>query len=1109
MYHTSRPPTILISCILFLQFCFLATAQDVPLEENRPRFLMKDKTPIRHMEVTVKGEKRRIPVYDPFKSSQVTIMQAGAEPGFKEQKPGRFDSFDLLSAKTLEASGSTFINRDYLTNSTPYINARNFENYGEFDVESPMRMPFYFYNTRSFTNKGNIYITGNIDFQTYNTKENLFGDFDFDPVMATNFVNERTGIVESKADIGDFNFIRIHAREIINRGLISGAGSITIDLKGENVDLTGGALEMKAGASFDYYDPENGVAPSWGWRAYNNRRGYTVFGDVTQGYHSPSWGISDVYWTELRGSGGPALAPAYAVGSLAGLYTPRFAFTELQATYSIVGGPGLAGRPNGNYITWLGSWTFNGRMEAVFDHYVQEDAFSYNDSLHIVTQMALVRNRTPELFDVDAKIWPISADHNGTWENEIFHDGKVMEIKTIKGLTNSISGGRSIESVYVIDQLANIETSWNGILTNISSVAGTPAGMPDSTVLTRFRPQEFTLGNNFNSAFSDNLYTSSSEGYWLMHVHGARISNIVSRAGISDLPTIDVPGSSKFNQPGSIFIVATNNLNLANARIRGEGGIYMETKHLVSAENVSLDCQNLSFKLGSTNGLLIIEKMLPDYVERLGGTIETFSAAWGGTQLDTEPTITLHNSLAALDANLSLTNEVKVYEATLTATNVILRDNMKIVDKLLVDSETLTVDGLLDFTVRDVEDSYYNTGQYFWNKDVTPSLTHFTNNGTILVGGVVNLGHDMDRGYEVLINNGTIEAYEVWLKSDSIEHTGHIKSQESIYMDAGSINFKEGFLSVTNSLFITADNIKYNKQTNRVTHHLVFDVANSIADVGDNSEVLIEVYEGIELKQKPKFGDLLGSKIRLVATNYVRQANYWPAEDRGATTAGYKNNSAIGHLSLKHAKARFPDDSARILFKDRTSEKHAIYVDYLEFEDYSQLEYDQDGLYFLKTDKNFTIYFAASNLDEEKLDGDLNGRLRWVGQYAGSLSSVPIYIKGLNRTVKINKALRFSKIIDSDDDGTANGYDISPVGDGVPNILNVHLEGDEAMSISIKWLVIPDSRYTIQYKDDMGETQWKTLKEFYYSDNEIKHMDFKDRISNKDKARYYRIKYSG
>ena len=132
-----------------------------------------------------------------------------------------------------------------------------------------------------------------------------------------------------------------------------------------------------------------------------------------------------------------------------------------------------------------------------------------------------------------------------------------------------------------------------------------------------------------------------------------------------------------------------------------------------------------------------------------------------------------------------------------------------------------------------------------------------------------------------------------------------------------------------------------------------------------------------------------------------------------------------------------------------------------------------------------------------------------MGQYAGSLSSVPIYIKGLNRTVKINKALRFSKIIDSDDDGTANGYDISPFGDGVPRILDVRLEEDESTSLSIKWLLIPDSRYTIQYKEDIDEARWKTLKEFYYSENEIKYMEFKDLISRKSKARYYRIKYSG
>ena len=1108
MRNISRCIAALINCVLLVCLGIPVMAQQVPQDGHQTRMVVKDRTPISHMEITIKGEKRRIPVFNPLKSSKLTILQADTEPSFKKQKPGRFDSFDLLSTKTLEGSNSTFVNRDYLTNSAPYINAKYFENYGEFDVESPNQMPFYFYNTQSFTNKGKIYIDGNIDFQTYNTKENLFGEFDYDPVMATNFVNERTGVVENRAEIGGFNFIRIHARDIINRGLISAAGSMIIDVKGENVDLTGGALEMKAGASYDYYEGASGIGPSFGFGGYNGQRAYTVLGDVTAGYHLPTWGVSDIYWCEHRGG----TMGWYTVGDLVGVVSPVHDWMEMRGTYSIVGGPGLESRPNGTYIIWLGGWGFNGRAEAVFTPFVNESVVLYPnaESVHYVTQMAFVRNRYPDLFEIDAKIWPMSADRNGSFEPEIFHDGKVVEIKTKKGITNNITGGTKLESFYVIDELANVEASWNGMLTNWNGVLGNPVTMPDSTVLSRFRPAEYSQGSGFNSAWPPSLISEAS--YSIMATHGARISNIVSRTFISDLPNIDVPGSSKANQPGSIFVVGTNSLNLANARIRGEGGIYLETKHLVSSENVSLDCQNFSFKLGSTNGLLVIEKMLPDYVERLGGTIETFSAAWGGGSYDPGDdggtSMTLHNSVVAVDANLSLTNEVKVYEATLTATNVVIRDNMKIVDKLLVDSETLTVDGLLDFTVRDINDSPYNTGQYFWDKSVTPRLTHLTNNGTILIGGVLNLGHDMDRGYEAIINNGNIVAYEVWFKSDYIEHTGNIESQESIYMDAESINFKEGFLSATNGLFITANNIKYNKQTNRVTHRLVFDVVNSMADTGENSEVLLEVYEGVELKQKPIYGDLLGTRLRLIATNYIRQANYWTAEDRGATTAGYKNNTAIGHLSLKHAKARFPDDSARILFKNRTSEKHAIYVDYLEFEDYSQLEYDQEGLYFLKTDKNFTIYFAASNLDEEKLDGDLNGRLRWVSQYAGLNSSVPIYIKGLNRTVKVNRGLRFSKIIDSDDDGTANGYDISPFGDGVPRILDVRLEEDESTSLSIKWLLIPDSRYTIQYKDDIDETHWKTLKEFYYSDNELKHMEFKDRISKKSKARYYRIKYS-
>ena len=539
----------LVVCVSFPVF-----AQEAPHLDHQPRAVMKSRETIAHWEIPVNGEVKRIPVTDPLKAGKHSIVES-RPIGSGEKQSGRFDHFDLLSAKQLEASDSIFINNDYLTNSTPYINAKHFKNYGKFEVESPLQMPFYFYNTQSFTNQGSIYYTGNIDFQTYYTKENLFGQFDFDPKMATNFVNERTGIIESRAEIGDFNFIRINAAEIINEGLISGAGSIIMDLKGNDINLTGGALEMKAGVSYDYYDVQtDGLGRYFGERGnYNNQRGYTVFGDVSGGYHIPTWGASDIYWCEYRSG----LAGIYTVGSLAGILTPLHVWTELQGTYSIVSGPGLEARPNGNYILWLGTWTFNGRDDAVFDTFVDEIGFVYNNSPHIGTKIALVRNRNPDLFQVDARVWPISVDYNNAFENEIFHDGAVLEIKTVNGLTNNISGGTYIDSMYVIDELGNIETSYNGLLTNSTSVAGSPAMIPDSMVLTRFRPREFNLGSSFNSSMSGNLLFSDAS-YGSFTTHGARVSNIVSRAQVSDLPTIKVPGASKFNQPGSIFVVATN-----------------------------------------------------------------------------------------------------------------------------------------------------------------------------------------------------------------------------------------------------------------------------------------------------------------------------------------------------------------------------------------------------------------------------------------------------------------------------------------------------------------------------------------------------------------------
>ena len=77
------------------------------------------------------------------------------------------------------------------------------------------------------------------------------------------------------------------------------------------------------------------------------------------------------------------------------------------------------------------------------------------------------------------------------------------------------------------------------------------------------------------------------------------------------------------------------------------------------------------------------------------------------------------------------------------------------------------------------------------------------------------------------------------------------------------------------------------------------------------------------------------------------------------------------------------------------------------------------------------MYFASSNLPEEALDGMYNGRLRWIKEYPGNRKNMPLYISSINKTITVIKPFRESTY-DTDNDGIANGYDLSPFGDGIP-----------------------------------------------------------------------------
>ena len=92
---------------------------------------------------------------------------------------------------------TVYVNRTFTTNS-PHINAEVVVNESSFEAVSPQDMPYYFYNTKYFTNKGTFKAYDDLDFRNYQTFENLLGEWDYDPVDAKVFVNEETRLTFSR-----------------------------------------------------------------------------------------------------------------------------------------------------------------------------------------------------------------------------------------------------------------------------------------------------------------------------------------------------------------------------------------------------------------------------------------------------------------------------------------------------------------------------------------------------------------------------------------------------------------------------------------------------------------------------------------------------------------------------------------------------------------------------------------------------------------------------------------------------------------------------------------------------------------------------------------------
>ena len=233
-----------------------------------------------------------------------------------------------------------------------------------------------------------------------------------------------------------------------------------------------------------------------------------------------------------------------------------------------------------------------------------------------------------------------------------------------------------------------------------------------------------------------------------------------------------------------------------------------------------------------------------------------------------------------------------------------------------------------------------------------------------------------------------------------------------------------GKFGTRGNLSVKASVLKFNNYLNEAGGALSLNVAETLQDNGPQSSNLWRVGKGFQVSGPRPAGDLKGTAIESVAARFQVVAHTWPGEDRGVSTAGFENNLAFGPSRAQR------DEFSQFAFVG-TGVSNALYVDLLEMS--GSVAADLDNAIFLES--NIHIYFADarstdpnSPVSVEQLDGRQFGigQMHWVKDYSGPNSSVDVVVTG-NKTVRMNRGLRESLVLDSDGDGIANGFDLQPL----------------------------------------------------------------------------------
>jgi hypothetical protein len=985
-------------------------------------------------------------------------------------------------ALSARAADSFWINTGTVT-QPPQIDATNFVNFGTIDFEftnffqnnevfGTTSQPFETSDTQNYTNLGSMICTPGWLFDNSPASSGQ-------RMPSANFVNKNGGtisgldspafVILGQANISPLfpSYLWVISTNIINGGLLSIGADGWMKLAGTNITLRSSGLEVAP------------IVPQGSFNSLSNFFPDVGINDVWWGQTNLNFLASDRIW-----DGTTATAPPHTVTDSSG-----FSFTE---SFSVSSG----------FFQYISNAV--GTLDVSVTNKTTCSIKTINIATNVYLQAVFVGYTDFRNMGVDVSYFPSSSPTN-------FFNTIAVQITT--AATNVISAAPDFSQLYFYDTLA-AETN-RGNLTNL--VSGFSA-RPANYLLSRVDDGRFAFG--FPSAngppppdfFCQQFITSTNS--WVVtncFVQGAEYAgyNALVDNLVSEPPSI--PAGTVTNLPGRIQIYGQN-VDLTGARMRGEGEIIVNANHLVSSANAAIDCENLSYNLGNTNGNLNIQNLAKESVLRMNGNLVAWSGLWTNAELivldnwatNGDPSnvvcsvpapitnVALINyHVLILDADFLLTQKpVLVYDFFTHSTNVVVNDKMILVQNLLIGGQSFTLNGSMTFSSKTWVDSIgfsHTVALTDWVFTNAPDLLYFTNNGTLTIpggqqAGTAHFGDDGPTSYLYFVNAGSINAASINVNSASFQNNGTLTATVGpLTLAGGAGKLESGQSSSVNDTIFDCATAKFNHYHLSAGGGLFLNVTNALLDAGGGSANNVVVQYGFTLASKPATGDLLGTTFQTQAPDFGEVDHFWAGEDRGVASAGYTNNVALGTLLVGPA-GRFP-----LFFFAGTGAHNGLYVDLL---DLTSLGTNFQNL--IDIDPSLTIYYAAAKLGftppnnpagipqepEEYLDGQFGGHLRWVNSFAGPNSSVDVIINGL--TVPVNKALRFSKIIDSNGDGIPNYYDPYPF-NAPPLKLTasvVPANPPPARAVAVSWTAAPNTVYQVEFTTNMPFTTWQPLVKY-------------------------------